>query len=285
MDYYIIIPAHNEESFLADTLNSVQQQSLPPKKVVVVNDNSTDGTESIIDDFVKDNPLFEKLNSTSSTDHLPGRKVINAFNKALETLDETYDFLVKLDADIILPETYFEKIAEIFKTQAEVGIAGGFAYEKDSNGTWELNHPMNKDHVRGAFKAYSKACFTAINGLRNAIGWDTVDELLAQYHGFKIFTEETLKVKHLRPTGKAYNKKARLLQGEAMYTMGYGIVLSSIASLKMAMKQQDPNVFFHNLKGFFKAKKNKKPYLISEKEVKFIRRLRWKNIGNKLLRK
>jgi glycosyltransferase involved in cell wall biosynthesis len=285
MNYYIIIPAHNEEAFLADTLNSVQHQTLPPKKVVVVNDNSTDGTESIIDDFVKDSPLFEKLNSTSSTDHLPGRKVINAFNKALETLDGTYDFLVKLDADIILPDNYFEKIVEIFGAHPKVGIAGGFAYEKDVNGEWKLNHPMNKDHVRGAFKAYTKACFMAINGLRNAMGWDTVDELLAQYHGFKIFTEETLRVKHLRPTGKAYNKKARLLQGEAMYTMGYGILLSSIASLKMALKQRNPNVFFHNLRGFFNAQKNKTPYLISQKEAKFIRNLRWQNIWNKLLNK
>ncbi len=285
MNYYIIIPAHNEEAFLADTLNSVQLQTLPPKKVIVVNDNSTDGTESIIDDFIRGNPLFEKLNSTSSTDHLPGRKVINAFNKALETLDGTYDFLVKLDADIILPHNYFEKISEIFRAHPEVGIAGGFAYEKDVNGEWELNHPMNKDHVRGAFKAYTKACFIAINGLRNAMGWDTVDELLAQYHGFKIFTEEALRVKHLRPTGKAYNKKARLLQGEAMYTMGYGILLSSMASLKMALKQRNLSVFFHNLKGFFNARKNKTPYLISEKEAKFIRTLRWKNVGNKLLNK
>ncbi|WP_422084218.1 glycosyltransferase [Ulvibacterium sp.] len=285
MDYYIIIPAHNEEAFLADTLNSIQQQTLLPKKVIVVNDNSTDGTESIIDDFVKSGSPFEKLNIASSTDHLPGRKVINAFNRALEILDGAYDFLVKLDADIILPHNYFERVAEIFRVHPEVGIAGGFAYEKDGNGEWKLNHPMNKDHVRGAFKAYTKACFIAINGLRNAMGWDTVDELLAQYHGFKIFTEDSLEVKHLRPTGKAYNKKARLLQGEAMYTMGYGVLLSGIASLKMALKQRNLNVFFHNLRGFFKAKKKKTPYLISEKEVKFVRKLRWKNIRRKFVKK
>ncbi|WP_299532173.1 glycosyltransferase family 2 protein [Ulvibacterium sp.] len=285
MNYYIIIPAHNEEAFLADTLNSVQRQTLLPKKVVVVNDNSTDGTESIIDHFVKDNPHFEKLNGESSTDHLPGRKVINAFNKGLGTLDEGYDFLVKLDADLILPYNYFEKVAEIFRMHPEVGIAGGFAYEKGRDGEWKLNHPMNKDHVRGAFKAYTRVCFRAIGGLRNAMGWDTVDELLAQYHGFRIFTDETLKVKHLRPTGKAYNKKARLLQGEAMYTMGYGLLLSGLASLKMALKQRNLNVFFHNLSGFFKARKNKVPFLISKEEARFIRNLRWKNIGDKLLHK
>jgi len=282
MNYYVIIPAHNEEAFLADTLRSVQQQTLPPKKVVVVNDNSTDGTESIIDDFAKADSLFIKLNTASSIEHLPGRKVINAFNKGLEELDHSYDFLVKLDADIILPHIYFEQIAAIFQRHPKVGIAGGFAYEKDNLGEWKLNHPMNKDHVRGAFKAYTQACFQAIDGLKNAMGWDTVDELLAQYHGFEVFTEASLQVKHLRPTGKAYNKKARLLQGEAMYTMGYGFLLSCIASLKMAVKQGNLNVLFHNLNGFFKAKTKNLPYLVSREEAKFIRSLRWRNIGKKL---
>ena len=282
MNYYIIIPAHNEEAFLADTLNSLVSQSLQPKKVVVVNDNSTDSTENIIDDFIKKSAIFQKLNTTSSTLHMPGSKVINAFNKGLTLLDNDYDFFVKLDADIILPDDYFEKIAHIFNSNEKVGIAGGFVYEKSANGEWKLNHPMNKNHVRGAFKAYTKDCFKTIDGLKNAIGWDTVDELLAQYHGFDIFTDNTLKTKHLRPTGKAYNKKAKLLQGKAMYTMRYGFLITCIASLKMAWKQKKTDAFFDNMEGYFKAKKEKSPFLVSNEEGKFIRSLRWENIRKKL---
>ncbi len=283
MDYYIIIPAHDEEVFLADTLNSVLRQTLQPKKVVVVNDNSTDTTEVIINQFMGLSPIIQKLNTTSSEVHMPGSKVVTAFGKGLELLDKNYDFLVKMDADIILPDYYFERIAYIFKGHPEVGIAGGFIYEKDSNGTWQLNHPMNKNHVRGAFKAYSKNCFEAIGGLRNAMGWDTVDELLAQYHGFDIFTDTTLKVKHLRPTGAAYNKKAKLLQGEAMYRMRYGFIITLIASLKMAWKQKKGHAFLDNMEGYFLAEKAKKPYLISKEQGKFIRQLRWKNIKKRFV--
>lgn len=282
MQYYIVIPAHNEEVFLAETLNSVSNQSLLPKKVIVVNDNSTDGTETVIDEFVSKNPIFEKLNILSSTEHMPGSKVINAFNKGLEVLDNDYDFLVKLDADVILPDNYFEKIAYIFQGHPRVGIAGGFIYEQDIKKEWKLDHPMNKDHVRGAFKTYSKSCYTAIGGLKNAMGWDTMDELLAQYHGFEIFTDNTLKVKHLRPTGKAYNSKAKLLQGEAMYTMGYGYWITFIASLKMAWKCKKSNAFFDNMEGFYKARRGKKEYLVSKEEGRFIRKHRWKNIRKKL---
>lgn len=285
MNYYIIIPAHNEEAFLADTLNSVLRQSLQPKKVVVVNDNSTDGTEAVIDEFLNLSPVFEKLNTTSSTIHLPGSKVINAFNKGLSVLDveEDYDFVVKLDADIILPDNYFERIAYIFTGNPKVGIAGGFAYEKDSQGIWELNHPMNKNHVRGAFKAYSKACFKAIGGLKNAMGWDTVDELLAEYNDFEIFTDDGLRAKHLRPTGHSYNEKAKLLQGKAMYTMRYGFWITFIASVKMAVNNKNWKTFINNFEGYYTARKERVPFLVSELQGKFIRELRWRNIKRKLL--
>jgi len=281
--YYIVIPAHNEEAFLAETLNSIQRQTLSPQKVVVVNDNSTDSTEALIDQYVEPSGIFQKLNTLSSTEHMPGSKVINAFKKGLDQLDDDYEFLVKLDADVILPNNYFEKIAYIFQGHPRVGIAGGFVYEQNHNDEWKLNHPMNKDHVRGAFKAYSKNCFSAIGGLKNAMGWDTLDELLAQYHGFEIFTDDSLKVKHLRPTGKAYNAKAKLLQGEAMYSMGYGYWITFIASLKMAWKHKKRNAFFDNMEGFYRARREKKTYLVSKKEAQFIRKYRWKNIRKKLL--
>ncbi|MBT8321277.1 MAG: glycosyltransferase family 2 protein, partial [Eudoraea sp.] len=223
MEYYIIIPAHNEAVFLAKTLDSVVAQSFPPKKVVVVNDHSTDRTESIIDQFTQKYPFIHKRNRSSSEAHLPGSKVIQTFNHGLEVLDKEFDFIVKLDADIILPHNYFEQIADIFKSHRQVGIAGGFAYERDSAGEWKRNHPMNTKHVRGAFKAYTKTCFEAIGGLKAAMGWDTVDELLGQFHGFEIYTDEALKVKHLRPLGAAYNKRAKFMQGEAMYAMRYGL--------------------------------------------------------------
>ncbi|HUH46269.1 MAG TPA: glycosyltransferase family 2 protein [Arenibacter sp.] len=284
MKYYIIIPAHNEALFLAETLRSVVGQTLLPKQLVVVNDHSTDDTEKIIDRFISDHPFISKVNTSSSTAHMPGSKVIDAFNKGLAILDGDYDFLVKLDADIILPPSYFEKISKIFRNNPKVGLAGGFIYEKDKNGNWALNHPMGKDHVRGAFKAYTKNCFLAIGGLKNAMGWDTVDELLAQYNSFDIYTDNTLVIKHLRPLGDAYDPKARLLQGKAMYTMRYGIIISMIASIKMAVEHKRPKVLRDNLKGFFKAKKEKSAFLVNPEEGKFIRQLRWKNIRAKLFR-
>ncbi len=281
--YYIVIPAHNEARFLADALESVVSQTIKPKKVVVVDDHSTDGTAGIIKTYAEKYNCIQGVKKESSDEHLPGSKVVAAFNTGMAILDEDYDFLVKLDADILLPPDYFEKISAIFRSSEKIGIAGGFAYEQDRNGQWILNHPMDKDHVRGAFKAYSKKCFDAMGGLREAMGWDTVDELLARFNGFEVRTEETLKVKHRRPIGDAYNAKARRSQGRAMYLMRYGLVISSIASLKMAWKNRKIKIISDNLSGYWEAKKKEQPFIVTPEEGKFIRNLRWKRILGKLI--
>ncbi len=281
--YYVVIPAHNEEQFLSDTLESLVGQTLLPDRVVVVNDHSTDGTQKIIEAYKKKYPFISGIEKVSSEEHLPGSKVVAAFNTGLELLDENYDFIVKLDADTVLPEDYFQSIAYQFKSSPSTGIAGGFAYELNEEGNWVLNHPMDRDHVRGAFKAYSKSCFNAMGGLREAMGWDTVDELLARFHGFQVVTLEQLKVKHQRPIGAAYNAKARRSQGKAMYLMRYGLMITAIASLKMAWKNRRLRVLRDNLGGYLEAMKAKKPYIVSSEEGKFIRSLRWQRILGKLL--
>ncbi len=282
MKYYIIIPAHNEEVFLGEALESILAQTNPPKKVVVVNDNSTDRTASIIGEYASNNSNIEGVHIQSSDEHLPGSKVIAAFNKGLPLIDDDYDFIVKLDADVVLPHDYFKQIEAIFRSSKKIGIAGGFAYEKNDDGRWALNHPMDNDHVRGAFKSYSKACFKSIGGLKTAMGWDTVDELLAQYHGFQIVTDATLRVKHQRPIGAAYNKKARRSQGKAMYLMHYGMAISLIASFKMAWKNKKFRIIQDNLQGFLEAKQQRIPFIVTEEEGQFIRALRWKKILKKL---
>jgi glycosyltransferase involved in cell wall biosynthesis len=281
MKYYIIIPAHNEANFIGLTLQSLVEQTQLAAKIVVVNDNSTDATADIVQAFAKNNPSITLVNKISEAIHLPGSKVIQAFNKGLETIDDDYDIIVKLDADLILPPNYFEKIIHYFEFDATIGMAGGFAYvEKD--GTWILENLTDKDHIRGAFKAYRKACFTQIGGLKAAMGWDTVDELLCKFYNWKVVTDESLIVKHLKPTGANYNKTARYKQGEAFYTLGYGFTITTIASLKLALRKKKPLLFIDYINGFWKAKKDKKPLLVTAAQGKFIRKYRWKKMKAKL---
>ena len=281
MNIQIIIPAHNEEAFLTQTLESLVAQTLQPTKIVVVNDGSTDGTQRIIDAFSAKYPYITSVSTNSKSKHEPGSKVINAFDKGFEMLDGNFDVICKFDADLIFPQQYLEKISETFKTDSKIGMAGGFCTIEE-NGTWKVENLTNKDHIRGALKAYRKTCFEEIGGLKNAMGWDTVDELLAQYNSWKIATDQALHVKHLKPTGATYTKAAKYKQGEAFYKMRYGWSLTQIAAIKLAQKKGSLNFYFNCMRGYLKAKNNKASFLVTEEEGAFIRELRWKNIKKKM---
>ncbi|MFD1096850.1 glycosyltransferase [Salegentibacter chungangensis] len=281
MRTYIVIPAHNEEKFIGETLRSLINQTHQPDKIVVADDKSSDRTAEIAQEYADRHPFISLVRTSASGDHLPGSKVINAFYSGYNSLDSDYDIICKFDADLIFPSNYLETIIRYFQTDPELGIAGGFC-SIQKQGRWVLEQLTGKDHIRGALKAYRKECFLDIGELKPAMGWDTVDELLAQYHGWKLKTDENLLVKHLKPTGKDYNKASKYKQGEAFYRLGYGFPISLIAAAKLALKKKNFGFFIDYMKGYFKAQKEKQPFLVSEEEGRFIRKLRWQKMRNKL---
>lgn len=281
MKYYIVIPAHNEEAFVALTLQSLVNQTVLPTKIVVVDDNSSDATSNIVLDFIKKYSFIDLIEKTSELIHLPGSKVIQAFQSGFDSLDDNYDFIVKADADLIFPPNYFETIIKHFKSDEEIGMVGGFCYI-EKNGEWILENLTDKDHIRGALKAYRKETFKQIGGLKPAMGWDTLDELLCRFYNWKVFTDESLHVKHLKQTGAKYNKTSRYKQGEAFYTLGYGFWITAIASVKLAMMKKKPLLFIDYIKGFFEAKSNKKPLMVTKEQAKFIRSYRIEKMRKKL---
>src|SRR5690606_29466378 len=139
MNYYVVIPAYNEARFLNLTLDSLAQQTVLPAKVVVVYDNSADNTYDVASNFAEKHYFIAVVKTTAEAKHMPGSKVINAFNIGFAQLDQDYDIIVKLDADLILPTNYFEQIIATFNSDATIGMAGGFAYI-EKNGEWTLEN-------------------------------------------------------------------------------------------------------------------------------------------------
>ena len=282
MNVYIIIPFHNEEKYIESTIKSIVEQSYPVKKLLLINDNSKDQSSSKIDSYLKEYDWISKLDINSNNKHLPGKKVINAFNQGLKSLDSNYDIICKFDADIILPKNYLEKIILEYKKDPYVGMVSGILYIK-KNDNWIFEKVSSKKHVRGPIKSYRKACFKEIGGLKESIGWDTVDVLLAKYNKWKIVTYEDLIVKHLKPTGLNYNKSAKYLQGEALYKMRFGVVLSLLSALKRAYNLKSISYLVFIKIGYLISVLKSKERIVNKKEGVFIRKLIWKNIFKKVI--
>ena len=282
MNIYIVIPVFNEEENLNDSIDSIVNQTLLPKKLLLVNDSSTDDSETILKKYTNKFSWIEYITIKSKQVHVPGEKVINAFNKGLEKLDTNYEIICKFDSDIILPKNYLESIKNIFANNPKVGIAGGNLYVKKDN-NWIYEKISSKNHVRGPIKSYRKKCFVEIQGLRLSIGWDTVDVLIAKFYGWKIKTDKTLLVKHLKPTGKNYTYTSKFLQGEALYKMRFGIMLSFISVVKTSINIGKLSIIFFAIFGYTNALIKRKERIVTKEQGKFIRKYRWGKALSNLL--
>ena len=163
-------------------------------------------------------------------------------------------------------------------------MAAGVCYIQ-KGADWVLENLNRKDHIRGSLKAYRKECFFDIGKLKKAIGWDTLDELLAQYYQWDILVDDSLKVKHLKPTGQNYSSGAALLQGEATYRMRLGWLLTFVIGLKRGWVTKSFKVFWSYIEGYSKAKKNQADYIVDQEQGKYLRSHRWKGILERIKHK
>ena len=295
MTFLIIIPAHNEEKNISQCLESLKNQSFPDFTCVVVNDGSTDKTSEIINSLKVQDSRFKVLDLEKS-EHSPGAKVVRTFNNGLESVDwKDFDVICKYDADIVFPQNYLEKINQVFETNPKAGIVSGLVYIKNykqnpeiknlrnpnenwsdfnnKNHDWIFENLSSKNHVRGPIKAYKKECFQDMNGLRAVLGWDNLDILLAKKHNWEVVTIKELWVKHLRPTAYKYKDQKAEKLGQYFYNIGLSLPLAMISSAKSSFKNRSVKEFFITINSFLKQKEKRN---LSQKEIKFIRNLRWK---------
>ncbi|AKA34473.1 glycosyltransferase [Flagellimonas lutaonensis] len=276
----IIIPAHNEEKYIRDCLDSFVKQTHQVDDLIVVDDHSTDNTYGIATDYAEKHHWIRVLKHESSDEHVPGGKVVRAFNYGLQHAPD-FDILGKFDADIILPKNYFETMLNHFQSNWKLGMCAGLIHIKKGN-DWVYENIAGKNHIRGPVKLYHRACFEKMGGLRTGVGWDTVDVLLAQYHGFETKVDQSLMVKHLRPTGHGYSRKNYRAKGEALYKMHYGIVLAKLAALKMAWQARSPRLYLQAVFGYLEAMLKKVPRYVTAEQGAYIRKYRWRGIFEKL---
>ena len=158
LSYAIITPARNEAENLRRLTESVEGQSAPPMRWVIVDDGSTDETADVGRDLAARLPWVAAMTSPAAargdalTRGRSGGRDVVAFEAGVASLDETPDVIVKLDADVSLAPDYFQRLLERFEGDPELGIAGGICQELDATGRWRDVH-VARGHVRGAARA------------------------------------------------------------------------------------------------------------------------------------
>jgi glycosyltransferase involved in cell wall biosynthesis len=122
----VVIPAFNEEKYIFKTLSAIVSQSYKNYEVIIVNNNSTDATDKLIDYFIKKTPTSVSINYI--TEYRQGT------NYARETgrRAATGEIIALLDADCI-PNFYWIEKGVKQMQQVNTTAATGAYYYYDAN--------------------------------------------------------------------------------------------------------------------------------------------------------
>ena len=150
----IITPSYNSAKFIAETIQSVQHQSYPNWEMIIVDDGSSDETETVVLAIIEnDNRIqFHKLSQNS------GPAV--ARNTGIEKASG--DYMTFIDADDIWFPTFIENN---IKTIQETGIPFVFSSYRRANEQLEFVYSdfivPHKVSYTDILKSNSISCLTA----------------------------------------------------------------------------------------------------------------------------
>ncbi len=117
----IIVAARNEEKTIGHLLECLLNQTYSNFEIIIINDRSTDSTNTIIAEFQKKNAVIKRLDITTIPDDMPAKK--NALRAGIEA--SAGDILCFTDADCFPPPAWVQELVRQF--EPEVGLVAGFS--------------------------------------------------------------------------------------------------------------------------------------------------------------
>lgn len=263
MKLVIITPVRDEAEYIEFTINSILSQTLLPVKWVIVNDGSRDNTDKIVKAYSKKARFIEYLGLPDRGYRKPGAGVVEAFYAGFKKVENlNYQILSKMDGDLEFAPDTLEEICKAFTNDPMLGIAGGPRYERVTKDSILKEVLVPKGFVGGPFKFYRKECFRDIGGLIHRAGWDGVDIIKANMHGWKTYEIGSIKIFHLRPTGTADGEglsKACKKYGDISYYMGGYIWYFTLRVIGRSLLNRNLKIGYYMIKGYLESRRKNAP--------------------------
>jgi biofilm PGA synthesis N-glycosyltransferase PgaC len=271
--YIIITPVRDEALYIEKTVESVSHQTILPFLWIIVDDGSTDGTSEILDTCTAHASWIKVIHKRNRGFRANGSGVMEAFYAGYSVIsDESWDFIIKLDGDLSFSPDYFEQCFKIFEIETQLGIGGGTICQLE-NGQLRMDSEGDPPfHVRGATKIYRRACWEKIYPLIKAPGWDTLDEVKANLHGWTTRTFAELKLVQHKATGGADGFwRDRFKNGRANYITGYHPIYMLAKCVKRSLRRP---IFLESLAllaGFCSGYLKRIPQVQDDEVIRYLR--------------
>ena len=167
---------------------------------------------------------------------------------------------------------YFELCLREFEQDPSLGIGGGLVCamrEGVLTTDYEGDPPF---HVRGATKIYRRACWDQISPLLKAPGWDAIDEIKANMHGWKTRTFQQITILQHKPTGSADGFwRTWFKGGRGNYIAGYHPLFMLCKCVLKAMRRPFTVEALALLAGFTTGYIQRIPRVEDKEMIRFLR--------------
>ena len=118
MNLSIVIPAYNEEKYIATCLESIVQNGNDVAEIIVVDNNSTDRTAAVAGRFPKVRVVREPIKGTSSA-------------RQRGFVESTGELVAFVDADSRMPQGWVQNVRATFgKDSKLVCLSGPYVYDE-----------------------------------------------------------------------------------------------------------------------------------------------------------
>lgn len=136
-----VIPVYNGARYLRATLDSVAAQTVPPDRLVVIDDESTDGTPDLVHQFFADHPCLKgELRRNERNLGLFGN-----LNRCLQLSEETDLLHILLADDLVLP-AFLERMVPALADAAAPAMAWSLTEKIDASGHLLPRQPKPPRH-------------------------------------------------------------------------------------------------------------------------------------------
>jgi glycosyltransferase involved in cell wall biosynthesis len=114
----VLIPAFNEEKLIVRCLDSVAQQDPLPYEIMVVDNNSTDRTVEIVEQYIQAHPTVNINMITETKQGCPAAREAGWRASA-------GDVIIHIDADEIVPPGWLAHVQNTMIRNPQIGAIGG----------------------------------------------------------------------------------------------------------------------------------------------------------------
>lgn len=224
MNYTLITPVKDEEENLPQLSECVIKQTKKPKKWIIINDNSNDGTEKIIKSLVAEYEWIDSIDIKSKNERNFFKHFASiiklGFEKSLEGND-SIEYIIKIDADVRFDEKLFERMIKYMDDNKKVAIASPILISiKTELDVYKADNNINSDNfIRSdidrfpeptdGIRIYRKEFLDTINGYPITDASDDIVLALAIMNDYSICFINDLLGYLVRQTGSTMGSKIK----------------------------------------------------------------------------